>query len=239
MPTVTAGNNVAVTISGDQTIDISVNHNNSGRFQFVPSNSSSVMGDGGTGLSFGPMPMSKTYGPFGVAGTITVFCDVGTVTYTVNSSAFNAIAVTGGTINGTTVGASTASTGAFTTLSASSTVSGTGFTNYLAAPPSIGTTTAGIVRTSELRATFTDSSGTPGAVTNNSPRGKAAFAAAASSIVVTNSLVAATSSVFVVLESADATLTSILRVTPAAGSFTVTGNAAATAAATFSFLVVN
>ena len=41
-----------------------------------------------------------------------------------------------------TVGATTASTGAFTTLSASSTVSGTGFSTYLASPPAIGGTTA-------------------------------------------------------------------------------------------------
>jgi hypothetical protein len=42
-------------------------------------------------------------------------------------------------INGT-VGATTANTGAFTTLSASSTVSGTGFSTYLASPPAIGGT---------------------------------------------------------------------------------------------------
>jgi hypothetical protein len=54
----------------------------------------------------------------------------------------NNVAITGGAINGTTVGATTASTGAFTTLSASSTVSGTGFGTYLASPPAIGGTTA-------------------------------------------------------------------------------------------------
>jgi len=41
-----------------------------------------------------------------------------------------------------TVGATTANTGAFTTLSASSTVSGTGFSTYLASPPAIGGTAA-------------------------------------------------------------------------------------------------
>jgi hypothetical protein len=51
-------------------------------------------------------------------------------------------AITGGTINNTSVGATTASTGAFTTLSASSTVSGTGFSTYLASPPAIGGTAA-------------------------------------------------------------------------------------------------
>jgi hypothetical protein len=53
----------------------------------------------------------------------------------------NAVAITGGSVDGTTVGATTASTGAFTTLSASSTVSGTGFSTYLASPPAIGGTT--------------------------------------------------------------------------------------------------
>ena len=50
-------------------------------------------------------------------------------------------AMTGGTINSTTIGATTPSTGAFTTLSASSTVSGAGFSTYLASPPAIGGTT--------------------------------------------------------------------------------------------------
>ena len=44
--------------------------------------------------------------------------------------------------NGVSIGATTASTGAFTTLSASSTVSGVGFSNYLASPPAIGSTAA-------------------------------------------------------------------------------------------------
>lgn len=45
-----------------------------------------------------------------------------------------------GSINSTPIGATTASTGAFTTLSASSTVSGAGFSTYLASPPAIGGT---------------------------------------------------------------------------------------------------
>ncbi len=57
----------------------------------------------------------------------------GTVTNLTGTASIN--------INGT-VGATTANTGAFTTLSASSTVSGTGFSTYLASPPAIGGTTA-------------------------------------------------------------------------------------------------
>lgn len=117
-----------------------------------------------------------------------------------------AVALTGGTINNVPIGATTRSTGAFTTLAL----------------------------------TRTDSTGTPGNVTNNSALGRAAFAAAGSTVVVTSSIVTASSEVFVqLLGAADATLTSIIGVTVAAGSFTVTGNAAATAAKSFSFMVVN
>jgi hypothetical protein len=67
---------------------------------------------------------------------------VGGIPLAKESAVTSAAAITGGSINGTTVGASTASTGAFTTLSASSTVSGTGFSTYLASPPAIGSTAA-------------------------------------------------------------------------------------------------
>lgn len=50
--------------------------------------------------------------------------------------------ISGGTINNASVGATTPSTGAFTTLSASSTVSGAGFTSLFASPPAIGSTSA-------------------------------------------------------------------------------------------------
>jgi len=75
-----------------------------------------------------------------------------------------------------------------------------------------------------LAMTRTDSSGTPGNVTNNSALGRAAFAAAGTSVVVTNSTVTATSEVFVQLRgAADATLTSCRVTASAAGSFTVLG----------------
>jgi hypothetical protein len=49
---------------------------------------------------------------------------------------------TSSTIDATAIGSSTPDSGAFTTLSASSTVSGTGFSTYLASPPAIGGTAA-------------------------------------------------------------------------------------------------
>ena len=59
-----------------------------------------------------------------------------------SSTASDAGTITSTGLNAFPIGATTASTGAFTTLSASSTVSGTGFSTYLASPPAIGGTTA-------------------------------------------------------------------------------------------------
>lgn len=221
MATLAAGSNTSTFLGYGQTVTLTTTHNVNGRWYFISQNTE-LVGPGGMGHQFGPLPYSDVIGPFAYPGTVYIENYSGSaavVTYTVNNG--------------------TAYPGNFTTLTASSTVSGAGFSTYLAAPPSIGSTTPGIVKTSNLQATYTDSSATPGNVTNNSPRGKAAFAAAGSSVVVTNSLVTAASSVFVQQEAADATLTFITSVVPAAGSFTVTGNAAATAATKFSFLVVN
>lgn len=103
----------------------------------------------------------------------------------------------------------------------------------------IGASLRAAVSASSVSITATDSSGTPGNVTNNAANGRAAFAAAASSVVVTSTAVAAADNVHVtLLGAADATLTSIVGVTVAAGSFTVTGNAAATAAKSFMFTII-
>jgi len=59
---------------------------------------------------------------------------------------------TAGSLNATPVGNTTASTGAFTTLSASSTVSGAGFTSYFASPPAIGGATPAAITATALTA---------------------------------------------------------------------------------------
>lgn len=64
------------------------------------------------------------------------------------------------TLEGVPIGSTTPSTGAFTTLSASSTVSGTGFSTYLASPPAIGGTTAAAGTFTNLTATGTLKFGT-------------------------------------------------------------------------------
>lgn len=76
-----------------------------------------------------------------------------------------------------------------------------------------------------------DSTGTPGAATCDTYAGRAAVAIGAASVVITDSLVSATSSVFAQLASANATCLNVTTVVPAAGSFTISVNAACTVAA--------
>lgn len=82
----------------------------------------------------------------------------------------------------------------------------------------------------------TDSTGTPGNVTINRPIGKSAIAVGAASVVITNSLVAAASHVVITPHARDATCKELI-VVPAAGSFTVSGSAASSAALPFSWEV--
>ena len=85
-----------------------------------------------------------------------------------------------------------------------------------------------------------DTTGTPGNATINSIAGRAAFAAAGTSVTITNARVTANSEIFIQLRGArDATLTEARISAQSAGSFTVTGDAAATGVVQFSFWVVN
>lgn len=79
---------------------------------------------------------------------------------------------------------------------------------------------------------------TVGAVTINKAAGRVNIAAAGTSIVVTNSYATANSEIFAVVSNADATAY-IKNVVPAAGSFTITLGAAATAQTAISFFIVN
>ena len=88
---------------------------------------------GGQVALVGPNPSSNfSLNVPAVNGNLVTTGDTGTVTNTMlASSAYTAPG---------TIGSGTPNTGAFTTLSASSTVSGTGFSTYLASPPAIGGT---------------------------------------------------------------------------------------------------
>jgi hypothetical protein len=80
--------------------------------------------------------------------------------------------------------------------------------------------------------------GTTGARTINQPSGSVNFAAAATSLVVTNSLVTVNSVIICTVGTDDATLKSVAAVA-AAGSFTMHANAAATAETRVNFIITN
>lgn len=82
-----------------------------------------------------------------------------------------------------------------------------------------------------------DSTGTPGNATIDGQRGKSAIAMGATACVVTNAAVGANSQVIITPLDNDATLVTY-KIAVAAGSFTVTGNAAATAAWKFQWTVI-
>jgi len=105
--------------------------------------------------------------------SVTPTYGTGSVTSVATAGTVNGLTLTGGpitttgtvTLGGTldlssppAIGSTAANTGAFTTLSASSTVSGTGFSTYLASPPAIGGTTA-------AAGTFTTLTGTTSTTT--------------------------------------------------------------------------
>jgi hypothetical protein len=108
------------------------------------------------------------------------------------------------------------------------------------APMSTGLVSLGAANLgySKLNLAYTVSSSV-GAQTINNPVGSLKIAAAASSVVVTNSLVTVNSIVLAQLQSNDATALYVKSVIPAAGSFTITLNAAATGQITVAFLVIN
>lgn len=87
-------------------------------------------------------------------------------------------------------------------------------------------------RFGEITGGIGDSTAAPGNATLHTRKGRSAIAAGASSVVITNELVATTSIVHATLQTVDATLTQLLTVVPAAAGFTIRGNAAATGATT-------
>lgn len=80
-----------------------------------------------------------------------------------------------------------------------------------------------------------------GAQTSNTFTGTAQIAAAASSVVITNSNINANSKVWAVVSqaAADGTLLRVERVVPAAGLVTIYGTAAATATVTIDWAILN
>lgn len=97
---------------------------------------------------------------------------------------------------------------------------------------------AGVGVEGDWRTTSSDSSGTPGAATIDKPSGRFALATGAASVTITNALCTATTKVFLSKLDNDATAKDF-KVTPGAGSFTVTPAVVSTAAVKFDFFLVN
>lgn len=121
-------------------------------------------------------------------------------------------------------------------VSAAQTKSVTRAEMFLVTPPIdiLGALTADGIN---LDSTIT-AAGTTGAQTINKPAGAVNFAAAAASLVVTNSLVTVNSIILATVATNDTTMKSVSAV-PAAGSFTLRGNANPTAETRVNFVVIN
>jgi hypothetical protein len=111
--------------------------------------SSTVSGAGFSTYLASPPAIGGTTPSTGKFTTVQSTIATGTAPLTVASTT-NVPNLNASSLNGATfaapgpIGSTTPGTGAFTTLSASSTVSGAGFSTYLASPPTIGGTTPGL-----------------------------------------------------------------------------------------------
>lgn len=90
-----------------------------------------------------------------------------------------------------------------------------------------------------LRVSYQDTTATPGAATINKIAGRFKIAAGATSVVITNNCCFATSIVHAEIEGAFDTTAKKVQITPAAGSFTATLDAACTAAVVVNFTITN
>ncbi len=91
----------------------------------------------------------------------------------------------------------------------------------------------------DFQAAFTDISGAPGPGIIPTPRGRVAIPPVGISITVSSPLVTAGSAVFTQIRGADPTFTNIVSVITGPGTFTITGDAAATGIVVIDLLIVN
>ena len=159
-------------------------------------------------------------------GTVTSVAGTGTVngltlTGTVTSSGSLTL---GGTLSlavAPAIGSTTPSTAAFTTLSASSTVSGTGFTSYFASPPAIGGTAAaaGSFTTLTSSTSFTPTAYTETIVASGTVGASATLAITAGT-VLTATLTSATACTFTMPTATAGKSFTLLLKQPASGTAT-------------------
>jgi hypothetical protein len=244
MATLAAKSSVALATTAFETYDITVLFNQIGRWQFVPTRSE-YASQKPLSRTFGPEQQTLAIGPLGIPGTLTIFNDSDVaLTYGTTQSSLTTSTLT---VYGSLIANTAATT--MSPASANVTISPTGTGTVTIAPATagnidnmvIGATTRRSGSFTAFAVTKTDLSGTPGNVTNANFNGRCAIAAAASSVVVTNTNCTANTTIIAIISqaTADATLTQIVRVAPAAGSFTIYGNAAATANTVIDYLMIN
>ena len=193
----------------------------------------STVGDGT--LAVGISDTTVTAGAYGSASSVTTLTVNAKGQLTVAGSVAIAIAAT--QITSGTLSVARGGTG-LATLTANRIPYGNGTAAFqssanLTYDGSIFTAKANIVVNKTITA-----AGTTGAQTINQTSGSVNFAIAATSLVVTNSLVTTSSVILATVASNDATIKSVQAVA-AAGSFTLYANAAATAETRVNFLVLN
>lgn len=209
----------------------------------------------GSGLSGGPLtgsPLATTLAPGATGTDLTLSGDLTADQIQTGAGAVSAVAV--GPAGDMDTGIYWSALNTFNLATGGTlrlTISATGaavFTGSLSIPTStllsIGGTTlyelpAGILNISAMIAQpGTDSTGTPGNATINKATGKSSIALGAASVTITNSLCSAASRVMITPHARDATCVDLIAV-PGAGSFVVSGAAAATADLPFSWEVSN
>lgn len=236
MATLAARSSFSFGLYSFETVQITPTFNQPCRWVFEPNRSENAS-QKVLSRSYGPESGNYVVGAFGIPGTMTIFNDSDSgLFYQTNQPTM--------TLGSVTFFGNTTATSATT-----HTFSPTGAGTVTIAPATAGNIDNMVIGATTRRAgsftafavTKTDLSGTPGNVTNANFNGRCAIAAAASSVVVTNTNCTANTTIIAIISqaTADATLTQIVRVAPAAGSFTIYGNAAATANTVIDYLMIN
>jgi hypothetical protein len=124
----------------------------------VPTLASAVLYSDGTNWALTANAGGGAVSATTLSASSTVTLSPANATVTISPSGTGSVTINpvgASSINNTSIGTTTAAAGAFTTLSASSVVSGTGFSTYLASPPAIGGTAAAAGTFTLLTATGT------------------------------------------------------------------------------------